>query len=118
MGLPKLNTAQYELKVPSTGKKIDYRPFLVKEEKILLMALEGQDEKEMAKAIKQIINQCVLTENFKIDNLALVDIEYIFLKIRGKAVGDKSKIFIECPNTECKNKNKAELIPKKRKNFL
>ena len=109
MGLPKLNTAQYELKVPSTGKKIDYRPFLVKEEKILLMALEGQDEKEMAKAIKQIINQCVLTENFKIDNLALVDIEYIFLKIRGKAVGDKSKIFIECPNTECKNKIEINL---------
>ena len=96
MALPKLNTAQYELKVPSTGKTIEYRPFLVKEEKILLMALEGEEEKEMAKAIKQILSQCILTENFKIDNLALVDVEYIFLKVRGKAVGDKSKIFIVC----------------------
>ena len=109
MALPKLNTAQYELKVPSTGKTIEYRPFLVKEEKILLMALEGEEEKEMAKAIKQILSQCILTENFKIDNLALVDVEYIFLKVRGKAVGDKSKIFIECTNTECENKIEIEL---------
>ena len=72
MALPKLNTAQYELKVPSTGKTIEYRPFLVKEEKILLMALEGEEEKEMAKAIKQILSQCILTENFKIDNLRLL----------------------------------------------
>ena len=109
MALPKLNTAQYELKVPSTGKTIEYRPFLVKEEKILLMALEGEEEKEMAKAIKQILSQCVLTENFKIDNLALVDVEYIFLKVRGKAVGDKSKIYIVCTNTECENKIEIEL---------
>ena len=101
MALPKLNTAQYELKVPSTGKTIEYRPFLVKEEKILLMALEGEDEKEMAKAIRQIISQCILTEGFKIDNLALVDLEFIFLKVRGKAVGDKSKVYTNC--TKCEN---------------
>ena len=73
------------------------------------MALEGEEEKEMAKAIKQILSQCILTENFKIDNLALVDVEYIFLKVRGKAVGDKSKIYIECTNTECENKVEIEL---------
>ena len=95
MALPKLNTAQYELKVPSTGKTIEYRPFLVKEEKILLMALEGKDEKEMVKAIKQIITQCVATEKFNINKLAMVDLEYLFLNIRGKAVGDVSTISLE-----------------------
>ena len=95
MALPKLNTAQYELKVPSTGKTIEYRPFLVKEEKILLMALEGEEEKEMAKAIKQIITQCVLTENFNVNSIAMIDLEYLFLNIRGKAVGDISTISFE-----------------------
>ena len=95
MALPKLNTAQYELTVPSTGKTIEYRPFLVKEEKILLMALEGKDEKEMVKAIKQIITQCVTTEKFNVNKLAIVDLEYLFLNIRGKAVGDVSTISLE-----------------------
>ena len=92
MALPKINTVLYDLELPSSGKKIEYRPFLVKEEKILLMALEGGEEQDMAKAIKQIITQCVLTENFKVNNLAMIDLEYLFLNIRGKAVGDISTI--------------------------
>jgi len=92
MALPKINTILYDLKLPSSGKTIEYRPFLVREEKILLMALEGEDEKEMSKAIKQIITQCVSTEGFNVNKLAMVDLEYLFLNIRGKAVGDISSI--------------------------
>ena len=95
MALPKINTTQYDLKLPSSGKKIEYRPFLVKEEKILLTALEGGEEKDMAKAIKQIITQCVATENFNVNKLAMIDLEYLFLNIRGKAVGDISTISFE-----------------------
>ena len=92
MALPKINTILYDLKLPSSGKQVEYRPFLVREEKILLMALEGEDEKEMSKAIKQIITQCVSTEGFNVNKLAMVDLEYLFLNIRGKAVGDISTI--------------------------
>ena len=95
MALPKINTVLYDLELPSSGEMIEYRPFLVKEEKILLMALEGKDEKEMVKAIKQIITQCVATEKFNINKLAMVDLEYLFLNIRGKAVGDVSTISFE-----------------------
>ena len=96
MALPKINNVLYDLELPSTGEMIEYRPFLVKEEKILLMALEGKDEKEMVKAIKQIITQCVATEKFNVNKLAIVDLEYLFLNIRGKAVGDVSTISFEC----------------------
>ena len=95
MALPKINTVRYDLELPSSGKKVEYRPFLVKEEKILLMALEGKDDKEMSKAIKQIITQCVSTENFNINKIAMIDLEYLFLNIRGKAVGDISTIKFE-----------------------
>jgi len=93
--LPKINNVLYDLELPSSGEVVEYRPFLVKEEKILLMALEGKDEKEMVKAIKQIITQCVATEKFNINKLAMVDLEYLFLNIRGKAVGDVSTISFE-----------------------
>tara|TARA_B100001564_G_C20659697_1_gene680953 strand:- start:2226 stop:2933 length:708 start_codon:yes stop_codon:yes gene_type:complete len=92
MALPKLNTIQYDLELPLSGEKIEYRPFLVKEEKILLMALEGNNEKEMTKAIKQILTQCVLTKGFNVNKLAIVDLEYLFLNLRGKAVGDISTV--------------------------
>ena len=95
MALPKINNVLYDLELPSSGEMVEYRPFLVKEEKILLTALEGKDEKEMVKAIKQIITQCVATEKFNINNLAMVDLEYLFLNIRGKAVGDVSTISFE-----------------------
>ena len=83
MALPKLSTPTYELEIPSTKKKIKYRPFLVKEEKILLLAMETEDEKQMANAVKTILTNCIQTPKFKIDDLALFDIEYIFLYIRG-----------------------------------
>ena len=95
MALPKINTVLYDLELPSSGKKIEYRPFLVKEEKILLTALESGEEKDMAKAMKQIITQCVTSEKFNINNLAMIDLEYLFLNIRGKAVGDISTISFE-----------------------
>ena len=95
MALPKINTVLYDLELPSSGKKVEYRPFLVKEEKILLMALESGEEKDMAKAMKQIITQCVTSEKFNINNLAMIDLEYLFLNIRGKAVGDISTISFE-----------------------
>ena len=95
MALPKLNTILYDLELPTSGKKIEYRPFLVKEEKILLMALEGKDDREMSKAIKQIITQCVSTAGFNVNKLPMVDLEYLFLNIRGKAVGDISTISFE-----------------------
>ena len=123
MALPKLDTPTYELELPSTGEKVKYRPFLVKEEKILLTALEGGEEKDMAKAIKQIITQCVLTENFNVNNIAMIDLEYLFLNIRGKAVGDISTITFEheCGETinldidlskvkVVKNKNYSDLV--------
>ena len=95
MALPKINTVLYDLELPSSGKKVEYRPFLVKEEKILLTALEGGEEKDMAKAMKQIITQCVTSEKFNINKLAMIDLEYLFLNIRGKAVGDISTITFE-----------------------
>ena len=95
MALPKINNVLYDLELPSSGEMVEYRPFLVKEEKILLMALEGKDEKEMVKAIKQIITQCVATEKFNVNKLAIVELEYLFLNIRGKAVGDVSTISVE-----------------------
>ena len=92
MALPKVNTTLYDLKLPSSGKTVEYRPFLVREEKILLLALEGGEDKEMSRAIKQIITQCVSTEGFNVNKLAMIDLEYLFLNIRGKAVGDISSI--------------------------
>ena len=95
MALPKINTVLYDLELPSSGKKVEYRPFLVKEENILLMALEGKDDREMSRAIKQIITQCVSTVGFNVNKLPMIDLEYLFLNIRGKAVGDISTISFE-----------------------
>ena len=92
MALPTITTPTYKVDIPSTEQEIEMRPFLVKEEKILLMALEGQDDKEMIKAVKQIVTQCVTNKDFDINKLAMIDLEYLFLNIRGKAVGDVSKI--------------------------
>ena len=98
MALPTLSTPTYELEVPSTKKKIKYRPFLVKEEKILLLAMETEDEKQMANAVKTILSNCIQTPRFKVDSLALFDIEYIFLNIRGKSVGETVDLQITCPD--------------------
>jgi hypothetical protein len=98
MPLPKLSAPTYELEIPSTGKKIKYRPFLVKEEKILLLAMETEDEKQMADAVKVILANCIQTSRFKVDTLSLFDIEYLFLNIRGKSIGETVELNIICPD--------------------
>ena len=98
MPLPKLTAPTYELEVPSTGKKIKYRHFLVREEKILLLAMETEDEKQMADAVKTILQNCIQTSRFKVDNLSLFDIEYIFLNIRGKSIGEQVELTVTCPD--------------------
>ena len=87
MPLPKIATPTYELVLPSTGKTIKYRPFLVKEEKILILALESQSTKEITNAIKQVLKDCIITKGIKVEELPTFDIEYIFLNVRGKSVG-------------------------------
>lgn len=91
MNLPNLNTPRYELNLPSTGEKIQYRPFLVKEEKLLLVAKESEDAKEITDATLQMINNCTY-EKLNLKSLPLFDIEYLLLKIRSKSVGEKSKL--------------------------
>jgi hypothetical protein len=98
MPLPKLVSPTYELVLPSTGQKIKYRPFLVKEEKILLLAMESEDEKQMTEAVKTILKNCIQTSRVKVDELALFDIEYLFLNIRGKSVGEEIDLQITCPD--------------------
>ena len=99
MALPKLNTATYELDLPSTGEKLKYRPWLVKEQKILLMAQESEDEKEMERAFADIVKECTFDE---IDPYIhpMFDLEYIFLRLRGKSVGDKIQLNVTCPDDE------------------
>ena len=98
MPLPKINTPTYELELPSTGKKIKYRPFLVKEEKILLMALESEDMKQISNGIVQILNDCILTRGVKVESLATFDIEYLFLNVRAKSVGETVEVNVTCPD--------------------
>jgi hypothetical protein len=98
MPLPKLVTPTYELELPSTGQKIKYRPFLVKEEKILLLAMESEDEKQMTDAVKAILKNCIQTARVKVEDLALFDIEYLFLNIRGKSVGEEIELNVTCPD--------------------
>ena len=96
MALPKPPVPTYELELPSTGKTIKYRPFLVKEEKILLMAMESEDEKEIKDAVFNIVKECIITRGIKVEELATFDIEYLFLNIRGKSVGEEIKMKITC----------------------
>ena len=98
MGLPKISTPIYELEIPSLKKKIRYRPFLVKEEKILIIALESEDSKAIANAVKNVISNCILSKGIKVDDLSTFDIEYLFLNIRGKSVGESVDVLITCPD--------------------
>ena len=98
MPLPKISTPTYELELPSTGKKIKYRPFLVREEKILILALESEDEKQIATAIKNTLKDCIQTRGVKVENLPTFDIEYLFLNIRGKSVGESVDLIVTCPD--------------------
>ena len=97
MPLPKIATPTYELVLPSTGKKIKYRPFLVKEEKILILALESEDQKQITNAIKSTLKSCIQTR-IKVEDLPTFDIEYIFLNIRGKSVGESLEVLVTCPD--------------------
>ena len=100
MPLPKINTPTYELTLPSNGKKIKYRPFLVREEKILIMALETENQKQLTNAVVEILDACIMTRGVKIQNLATFDIEYIFLNVRSKSVGETINVNIICPDDE------------------
>ena len=97
MALPVASTAKYELTLPSQQKTIKYRPFLVKEEKVLLMAMESGDAKEMLSAIKEIVKSCTFGEMIA-EEYPMFDIEYVFLQIRSKSVGEKTKLKILCPD--------------------
>ena len=98
MPLPKINTPTYDLTLPSTGKKIKYRPFLVKEEKILIMALETEDISQITNAIVEILNDCILTKGVSVTKLATFDIEYLFLNVRAKSVGESVEVNVLCPD--------------------
>jgi len=98
MPLPKIATPVYELELPSTGQTIEYRPFLVKEEKVLVIALESEDTKQITTAIKNVIKNCIRTKGVKVEDLPTFDIEYLFLNIRGKSVGEEIEVNVTCPD--------------------
>ena len=97
MALPKLITPTYELEIPSTDEKIKYRPFLVKEEKILMMAMESKKNTDIVQAVKDIVSECTFNK-VNIDTVPMFDVEYIFLNIRAKSVGEVSKLKLLCPD--------------------
>jgi hypothetical protein len=96
MPLPKISAPTFELTIPSTGKNIRYRPFLVKEEKVLVIAMETNDLKHIARAVKDVLSACILTRGVKVDELSTFDIEYLFLNVRGKSVGESVDILVTC----------------------
>ena len=100
MPLPKIATPTYDLELPSTGQQIKYRPFLVKEEKVLVIALESEDNKQITNAIKAVLKNCILSKGIKVESLPTFDIEYLFLNIRGKSVGEDIEVNIICPDDE------------------
>ena len=100
MPLPKIATPTYELELPSTEQTVRYRPFLVKEEKLLVLALETEDTKKITNAIKSVLKSCVLTKGVKVETLPTFDIEYLFLNIRGKSVGEELEVKVICPDDE------------------
>ena len=100
MPIPTIATPTYELELPSIKKKISYRPFLVKEEKLLVLALESEDSKQITNAIKAVIKACILTKGIKVENLPTFDIEFLFLNIRGKSVGEEVEVNIIAPDDD------------------
>ena len=98
MPLPKIATPSYELVIPSSKKKVKFRPFLVKEEKILILAMESQDTTQIANAVKDVISNCILTRGIKVEKLSTFDIEYLFLNIRGKSIGEDVEVMVTCPD--------------------
>ena len=108
MSLPKLNTPVYEAILPSTDKVIKFRPFLVKEEKVLLTAMEDGSQAALMNAIKIILKNCV-QGNLDVERLPLFDIEYLFLKLRSKSIGEISEIGLKCTDTECGGVNQLSI---------
>lgn len=98
MPLPKISVPSYEVELPSTGQIVKFRPFLVKEEKILVLALESEDTQEITTAVKNVIKNCIETKGIKVETLPTFDIEYLFLNIRGKSVGEQIEVNIICPD--------------------
>ena len=98
MPLPTISTPTYELILPSSDRKIKFRPFLVKEEKILILAMESQDSKQIAQAVKDVLKKCILTRGIKVEKLSTFDIEFLFLNIRGKSVGEDIEVMVTCPD--------------------
>ena len=98
MPLPKINTPTYELTLPSNNKKIKYRPFLVREEKILIMALETENSEDISNAVVDILSECILTKGVDVTKLATFDIEYLFLNVRSKSVGETVEVNVVCPD--------------------
>jgi hypothetical protein len=105
MPLPKISTPTYELELPSTGQAIQYRPFLVREEKLLVLALESEDTKQITTSIKTVIKSCIITKNVKVESLPTFDIEFLFLNIRGKSIGEDIEIKLIAPD------DKETLVP-------
>ena len=101
MPLPTIEVPQYSLDLHSTGENVVYRPFLVKEEKILLMALEGEDQENILTAIQQIIENCIIRGNVNVPSLPLFDLENLFLNIRSKSIGETSTINVPCISETC-----------------
>tara|TARA_B100000963_G_scaffold133134_1_gene115914 strand:- start:6912 stop:7631 length:720 start_codon:yes stop_codon:yes gene_type:complete len=98
MPLPTIATPTYEIVLPSSNRKVKFRPFLVKEEKILILAMESQDTKQIANAVKDVLSHCIITKGIKIEKLSTFDIEYLFLNIRGKSVGEVIEVMVTCPD--------------------
>ena len=99
MGLPKLDTPTYRLNLPSTGEEIQYRPFLVKEQKLLMMAQESEEDQQIVDAVTSLVRTCTF-DKIDADNSPMFDVEYIFLQIRGKSVGEKVQLRLICPDDE------------------
>ena len=107
MPLPKITAPTYEMVLPSSGRKIKYRPFLVKEEKLLIIAMESEDQKQITEALKTVLSNCILTRGTKVEKMSTFDIEYLFLNIRGKSVGESVEVLITCPDD---NKTKVPVV--------
>jgi hypothetical protein len=99
MILPKIDLPTFEFEIPSSGKIVKFRPFLVKEQKILLIALESGKEKDIVDAVKQIIQNCVIDKNFKVEEMATFDVEYFFIHLRARSIGEKVSMSFRCKNT-------------------
>lgn len=106
MALPQLNVPKYELTVPSSGVVVKFRPYLVKEEKLLMIALESQDEKQMTSAVTEIVDSCTMNQ-LNMSSLTMFDIEYIFTKLRSKSVGETAKVKLPC--TKCEEKSSVDI---------